>query len=72
MPHDDRPSFRLIYTYFDEYKEQGVAEGLNPASIVVVQNLIVDVLDHYYFQRKSHYDEMATESFFAPTGPRAW
>ena len=50
----------VIYTYFDEYKAQGVAEGLNPASIVVVQNLIVDVLDHYYFQRKDHYDEMAT------------
>src|SRR5262249_51237167 len=28
----------VIYTYFDEYKQQGVAEGLNPKSIVVVQN----------------------------------
>ena len=35
----------VIYTYFDEYKEQGVAEGLNPRNIVVVQNLIVDVLN---------------------------
>ncbi|HMG04551.1 MAG TPA: UDP-N-acetylglucosamine 2-epimerase, partial [Chthoniobacterales bacterium] len=31
----------IIYTYFDEYKKQGVDEGLNPKSIVVIQNLIV-------------------------------
>ena len=42
----------VIYTYFDEYKEQGVAEGLNPRNIVVIQNLIVDVLNHYYFDRQ--------------------
>ena len=39
----------VIYTYFPEYKDQGVREGLNPRNIVVIQNLIVDVLDHYYF-----------------------
>jgi UDP-N-acetylglucosamine 2-epimerase (non-hydrolysing) len=54
----------VIYTYFDEYKQQGIAEGLNPRSIVVVQNLIVDVLQHYYFNRKSKYDEIASDSFF--------
>jgi UDP-N-acetyl-L-fucosamine synthase len=54
----------VIYTYFDEYKQQGVAEGLNPRSIVVVQNLIVDVLRHYYFDRKTRYDEMASDAFF--------
>jgi UDP-N-acetylglucosamine 2-epimerase len=54
----------VIYTYFDEYKQQGIAEGLNPANIVVVKNLIVDVLQHYYFDRKSKYDQMASESFF--------
>jgi UDP-N-acetylglucosamine 2-epimerase len=54
----------VIYTYFDEYKAQGIAEGLNPNSIVVVQNLIVDVLQHYYFDRKSKYDEMASDAFF--------
>lgn len=58
----------VIYTYFDEYKRQGIAEGLNPDSIVVVQNLIVDVLDRYYFQRKAHYDAMASESFFRERG----
>ena len=35
----------VIYTYFDEYKEQGVREGLNPANIVVVGNPIVDILE---------------------------
>jgi UDP-N-acetylglucosamine 2-epimerase len=58
----------VIYTYFDEYKQQGIAEGLNPKSIVVVQNLIVDVLDAYYFQKKSFYDAMATDDFFRQRG----
>lgn len=61
----------VIYTYFDEYKRQGIAEGLNPANIVVVQNLIVDVLNTYYFDRKSFYDEMASASFFADRGIEA-
>ena len=54
----------VIYTYFDEYKQQGIAEGLNPKNIVVIQNLIVDVLEEYYFKRKRFYDEMATREFF--------
>lgn len=54
----------VIYTYFDEYKEQGVREGLNPSNIMVVQNPIVDILNHYYYARKSHYDAMATPEFF--------
>jgi UDP-N-acetylglucosamine 2-epimerase (non-hydrolysing) len=54
----------VIYAYFDEYKAQGIAEGLNPDSIVVVQNLIVDVLQHYFFDRKAKYDAMASHSFF--------
>lgn len=54
----------VIYTYFDEYKQQGIAEGLNPNNIVVIQNLIVDVLEEYYFRRKSFYDAMASDSFF--------
>lgn len=58
----------VIYAYFDEYKQQGVAEGLNPANIVVVQNLIVDVLQHYYFGRRAMYDAMATEAFFRDRG----
>ncbi len=58
----------VIYAYFPEYKQQGMAEGLNPASIVVVQNLIVDVLQRYFFDRKSRYDAMASKAFFAERG----
>lgn len=60
----------VIYTYFPEYKQQGIAEGLNPDSIVVVQNLIVDVLNRYYFAKKKRYDDMATESYFSSRGIR--
>lgn len=55
----------VIYTYFDEYKRQGVAEGLNSRNIVVVQNLIVDVLQHYYFGRLDHFERLADQAFFA-------
>jgi UDP-N-acetylglucosamine 2-epimerase len=58
----------VIYTYFDEYKAQAVAEGLNPRNIVIVQNLIVDVLNHYYFDQKAKYDALATPAFFEDRG----
>lgn len=58
----------VIYTYFDEYKQQGIDEGLNPKSIVVVQNLIVDVLNAYYFAKKDFYDKMASDDFFKKRG----
>jgi UDP-N-acetylglucosamine 2-epimerase len=58
----------VIYTYFPEYLDQAVAEGLNPHNIVVVQNLIVDVLNEYYFKRKDRYDAMASNEFFAARG----
>jgi UDP-N-acetylglucosamine 2-epimerase len=58
----------VIYTYFDEYKEQGVREGLNPRNIVVIQNLIVDVLEHYYFARHDEYEALASDQFFAERG----
>jgi UDP-N-acetylglucosamine 2-epimerase (non-hydrolysing) len=58
----------LIYTYFPEYKEQGVREGLNPRNIVVIQNLIVDVLNHYYFGRRDEYEAYADDEFFASRG----
>lgn len=58
----------VIYTYFPEYKQQGIAEGLNPDGIVIVQNLIVDVLNEYYFKKKADYDEMADASFFSRRG----
>lgn len=55
----------VIYTYFDEYKEQGIREGLNSKNIVVVTNPIVDILNHYYFSQKNKYDAMATSEFFS-------
>jgi UDP-N-acetylglucosamine 2-epimerase len=58
----------VIYTYFPEYLDQAVAEGLNPRNIVVVQNLIVDVLNEYYFKRKSYYEALASRAFFAERG----
>jgi len=58
----------VIYTYFDEYKEQGVREGLNPSNIVVVGNPIVDILDHYYFQRRAKFEAMASPGFFSDRG----
>jgi UDP-N-acetylglucosamine 2-epimerase (non-hydrolysing) len=58
----------VIYAYFDEYKEQGVREGLNPDNIVVVGNPIVDVLNRYYFARREKFDALATPPFFAIRG----
>jgi UDP-N-acetylglucosamine 2-epimerase len=58
----------VIYAYFDEYRDQGIREGLNPDNIVVVGNLIVDVLERYYFARKSYYDALANQQFFAARG----
>lgn len=58
----------VIYAYCDEYKGQGVREGLDPEGIVVVGNPIVDVLDRYYFARKARFDAMATPEFFAARG----
>ncbi len=55
----------VIYTYFPEYKQQGISEGINPNSIVVVQNLIVDILNEYYFKKKNSFDEIATINFFS-------
>ena len=58
----------VIYTYFDEYKEQGVREGLNPSNIMVVSNPIVDILNHYYFSQRGKYEGMATPDFFSRRG----
>ena len=42
----------VIYTYLDEYKEQGLLEGLNADQIVVTGNPIVDVLNDYFYSGK--------------------
>lgn len=58
----------VIYTYYPEYKRQGVDEGLNPKSIVVVTNPIVDVLQKHYYDRLDFYDRLASDDFFRSRG----
>jgi UDP-N-acetylglucosamine 2-epimerase (non-hydrolysing) len=58
----------VIYAYYPEYKEQGVREGLNPESIVVVTNPIVDILQRFYFSRRARFEQMADAAFFAARG----
>ncbi len=58
----------VIYTYADEYKERGVAEGLNPKNIVVVGNPVVDILNNFYFKQKEKLERMATDDFFTSRG----
>ncbi len=58
----------VIYAYLDEYKEQGVREGLNPRSIVVTGNPIVDILQKYYFGRQAYYEDLADNVFFRARG----
>lgn len=55
----------VIYTYADEYKERGIAEGLNPKNIVVTGHPVIDLLDEYYFSQKKRLDKLATDKFFA-------
>ncbi len=57
-----------IYAYLDEYKAQGIVEGLNPDRITVVGNPIVDVLNEYYLGRQDRYSRMANAEFFADRG----
>lgn len=58
----------VIYTYEEEYKERGIAEGLNPRNIVVVKNPIVDILQEFYFKQKNRIEKKATSSFFSKRG----
>jgi UDP-N-acetylglucosamine 2-epimerase len=58
----------VIYTYEEEYKLRGVAEGLNPRNIVVVRNPIVDILNEFYYAHKERLDGIADEQFFISRG----
>lgn len=58
----------VIYAYFDEYKEQGVREGLNPNNIIVVGNPIVDILNEFYFSKIEKFNKMADDNFFKDRG----
>ena len=54
----------IIYTYYPEYKKQGIDEGINPKAIVLVTNPIVDILQKYYFDKKDFCEKLASEDFF--------
>lgn len=58
----------VIYTYEDEYKERGIAEGLNPKNIVVTKNPTVDILETFYFSQKNKIEKKATKQFFKKRG----
>jgi UDP-N-acetylglucosamine 2-epimerase len=58
----------VIYTYEEEYKERGVAEGLNPRNIVVVKNPIVDILNEFYYSQRERLNLIATSEFFEKKG----
>ncbi len=58
----------VIYTYEEEYKLRGVAEGLNPRNIVVVRNPIVDILNEFYYPHKARLDAQADAKFFSSRG----
>ena len=58
----------IIYTYYPEYEKQGIDEGINPKSIVVVTNPIVDILQKHYFEKKDFFEKMANDEFFIKRG----
>jgi len=58
----------VIYTYEKEYKERGIAEGLNPRNIVVTKNPIVDVLNEFYYKQKNRLEKVASTNFFKKRG----
>ena len=47
----------IIYAYFDEYKNQGLLEGLEANRIIVTGNPIVDVLQEYFLSGKIRFSE---------------
>ncbi|MDO8463072.1 MAG: UDP-N-acetylglucosamine 2-epimerase [bacterium] len=59
----------VIYTYFPEYKLQGMVGGLNQKGIVVTHgNPIVEILQTYYYDRKEQFEQLASPAFFAERG----
>lgn len=54
----------VIYTYEEEYKLRGIAEGLNPNNIVVVRNPIVDILNEFYFKNENKFKIEDNSLFF--------
>ena len=46
----------VIYSYYPEYKKQGIDEGINPKAIVIVTNPIVDILNKYLLRSLKGYN----------------
>lgn len=58
----------LIYAYLDEYKDQGILEGLESSRIVVTGNPIVDVLEQYFLSGKIRMQKEAVASWLQTLG----
>lgn len=58
----------VIYAYLDEYKQQGLLEGLDPRRIVVTGNPIVDVLQNYFLSGKVRMSQFDRQTFFRSCG----
>jgi len=58
----------VIYAYLDEYKEQGVLEGLDPRRILVTGNPIVDVLEHFFLSGRIRLGSMERRVLFDALG----
>ena len=54
----------LIYAYLDEYKSQGLLEGLEDERIIVTGNPIVDVLETYFLSGRIRMLSADKQSFF--------
>ena len=48
----------LIYCYLEDYKKQGIAEGIPEANIVVTGNPIVDVINEYFLSGRLRMPEI--------------
>ena len=59
-----------IYAYLDEYKTQGVLEGLDPENILVTGNPIVDVLEHYFLSGRARATESQVNGLLETFGVR--
>ncbi len=58
----------VIYAYLDEYKHQGMLEGLDERQIVVTGNPIVDVLEEYFMSGKVRMTKVDRDAFFGACG----
>ncbi len=58
----------VIYAYFDEYKQQGLLEGLDARQIVVTGNPIVDVLEHYFLSGRIRLASDERDALYSSVG----